>query len=110
MQDIELAFASDEAEIDLRLAQLDINIDELEELEEEGRLDDMEEGVEEYVENFQTFLKLRERVGYEDAGTEDSINQRLQTQYQDLINLEDGLEDPPRKSPTRKLRSGTASS
>lgn len=93
IQDVELAFASDEAELGLRLTQLDINIDELEELEEEGRLDDMEEGVEEYVENFQQFLKLRERVSYEDAGTEDSINQRLQTQYQDLINLEEGVDE-----------------
>ena len=88
LQDLNLAFASDEADVEILLDQMEGTIEELQTLAQKGRFDDMEEGIDEYVEDFIEFGQVRARAGYDDMHPEDSINQRLQDQYQALTNLQ----------------------
>lgn len=88
LQDLELAFASNEADVGILLDQMEGTLEELEILAQKGRFDDMEEGIDEYVEDFIQFSQVRTRTSYDDAHPEDSINLRLQTQYQALTNLQ----------------------
>ena len=88
IQDLELTFASDEADVDLLLDHMAGNIQDMEKLAEQGRYDDIETGLDDYLNNIQEFTQTRTRVSYDDAGTDDSINQRLQIHTQALTNLQ----------------------
>lgn len=92
IQDLELTFASDEADVNLLLDHMAENIQDMEKLAQQGRFEDIEAGLEDYLTNFQEFTQTRTRVSYEDAGSEDSINQRLQIHTQALTNLQQQLQ------------------
>ena len=92
IQDLELTFASDEADVDLLLDHMAENIQDMEKLAQQGRYDDIETGLDDYLANLQEFTQTRSRVSYDDAGSEDSINQRLQIHTQALTNLQQQLQ------------------
>ncbi len=94
IQDLELTFASDEADVDLLLDHMAENIQDMEKLAQQGRYDDIETGLDDYLNNIQEFTQTRTRVSYDDAGTDDSINQRLQIHTQALTNLQHAAQDP----------------
>lgn len=88
LQDLELAFAGDTGDVEIMLDQLESDIADLQDLAGKGRWDDIEDGIDEYVEDYIEFSRVRARVSYDTAHPEDSINLRLQDQYQALTNFQ----------------------
>jgi len=82
LQDLELAFSDDAGDLDLLLGNMDENLGDLVHLANQQRFNDMLIGLEEYEENLQAMHQTRTRLSYEDAGTEDSLNIRIQSQLQ----------------------------
>jgi len=80
LQDLKMAFSDDLGDVDLLLENMDTNIQELRQLLELGRQEDMLAGLENYQEKFQLLQQLRNRLGYEGSGTDQSLNDRIQTQ------------------------------
>jgi hypothetical protein len=100
VQEIELAFSGDEGDIDLLLGFMQDNIDGMGQLAAQGRWDDLEEELDEYEENYEDLLQTRSRVSYEDAPSEDALNNRIQTelhtQAQLLLQLQTRLQEQDR--------------
>lgn len=82
VQDVELAFSDDAGDVELLLENLDGNVEDLKELAFQGRSEDILTGLEEYEETLGELIRKRTRVSYEDAGTEESVNQRIQSQLE----------------------------
>jgi hypothetical protein len=80
LQDLELAFSGDETDIELLLGNMDGNLSELAQLAGMGRYEDMEAGLEEYQTNLMRLEQTRTRINYEDAGAEDALQTRIQSQ------------------------------
>lgn len=80
LQDLELAFSADETDIELLLGNMDGNLSELAQLAGLGRYVDMEAGLEEYQTNLMRLEQTRARINYEDAGTEEALQTRIQSQ------------------------------
>jgi len=82
IQNVELTFSGDTGDIDLLLGNMDGNIQELQLLLQLGRQDDMLVGLDHFQLKLKALNQVRSRVSYEDAGTEESLNDRIQTQLQ----------------------------
>ena len=80
LQDLELAFSGDETDIELLLGNMDGNLSELAQLAGLGRYEDMEAGLQEYQINRMRLEQTRARINYEDAGAEDALQTRIQSQ------------------------------
>lgn len=82
LQDLKLAFSDDLGDVDLLLADMDTNIQELQQLFQLGRHEDMLAGLEKYQEKLQILHQIRNRIGYDESGTDQSLNDRIQTRLQ----------------------------
>ena len=82
IQDTQLAFSGDEKDVDLLLGFMGKNLEEADELMTKGRYDDAETALGEYEDHLMEMLQTKERISYDDAGSEDSLNQRIQTELQ----------------------------
>ena len=97
IQDVGLAFSDDEGDIDLLLGFMHGNIDEMNQLAEQGRWDDLEKGLQQFQDNLNALQKTRLRISYLDAHNEDALTIRVQaelhTQSQALLQLQTRLQD-----------------
>lgn len=82
LQAVELAFSSDISDIDLLLENMTGNIQEMQQLALKQRYSDIITGLEEYEGNLQALTRTRARIAYDDAGSENSLNNRIQEQLQ----------------------------
>jgi len=82
LQAVELAFSDDISDIDILLENMTGNIEEMQQLALKQRYSDMITGLEEYEGNLQALTRTRARISYDDAGSENSLNQRIQEQLQ----------------------------
>jgi hypothetical protein len=96
LQDLELAFSGDSNDIELLLENMAQNINEMQQLATRQRYSDILIGLEEFEGNLQALNQTRARVSYEDAGTEESLNTRIQQQLQTHAQLLDQLRDQTR--------------
>lgn len=96
IQDLALTFSDDVQDIDLLLEHMGENLREMEQLAHQERYADILIGLQEYEANLQALTRTRNRISYEDAGTEESINLRIQAQLQTHIQLLDQLKEQTR--------------
>jgi len=87
LQGLELAFSGDMHDIDLLLENMGENLNEMQQLAEKQRYSDIWTGLDEYEGNLQALIRTRARIAYEDAGSENSLNQRIQEQLQLHVQL-----------------------
>ncbi|MEJ2757417.1 MAG: DUF5667 domain-containing protein [Anaerolineales bacterium] len=92
LQDMEMVFASDEKDAEMLMTQLFTNIEDMQQLAEQGRFSDILIGLKEYQSDLEAMNQLRARVGYDEAGSETSLNIRLQEQLQDCTLLLEQLQ------------------
>jgi len=92
LQDLELTFSDDVHDIDLLLGNLLGNLDEMQQLAALERYADILVGLEEYEENLKALIRKRDRISYEDAGSEQSMNNRIQQQLEIHAHLLQQLE------------------
>lgn len=97
VQDIMLTLNGDEGDLELLLEFMDGNLNEMNQLIEQGRWDDIALGLDEYLENM---AQTRKRLSYLDAPSEEALNTRLQQelhlQSQELLKLQIKLQDRDR--------------
>lgn len=92
LQDLELVFSSDAGDIEHLMEYLSLNLAEMQQLAAKGRYADILTGLEEYRHNLQALVRTRARVSNQDAGTEESINARMQQQLQIQTQLLEQLQ------------------
>ncbi|MGD8456115.1 MAG: DUF5667 domain-containing protein [Anaerolineales bacterium] len=97
VEDLQLALSGDEGDVDLLLDFMGEDIKEIEALTEMGNYKWIETALDEYNEDMDQLTQTRSRISYEDAGSEESLNTRIQTQIssqlQDLLQLQTRLQD-----------------
>jgi len=82
LQAVELAFSGDTSDIDLLLENMAGNIEEMQQLAQKQRFADIITGLDEFEGNLQALTRTRARISYDDAGSENSLNNRIQEQLQ----------------------------
>jgi hypothetical protein len=92
LQDLELVFSSDLEDINHLMEHMSLNLAEMQQLATQKRYQDIQIGLGEYQENLQALVRTRARISYEDAGSEDSLNTRLQQQLQLQTKILEGLQ------------------
>lgn len=92
LQDMQMVFASDEKDAELLMNQMLNNIEEMQQLAVQERYEDILTGLEEYQANLAAMNQVRTRLNYEDAGSETSLNTRLQEQLQTCTLLLEQLQ------------------
>ena len=92
IQDVELALSGDASDIDLLLENMGGNVHEMQQLALQQRYSHILIGLEEYIENLQALTRTRTRLAYEDAGSEASLNSRIQLQLQTQAKLLEQLQ------------------
>ena len=106
VQDVELALSGDEGDIDLLVGFLSENIDEMNQLADQGRWDDLEAGLGQYQENLDALAQTRSRVSYLDAPSEEALNTRLQqelhTHSEELLKAADKASSARQIADSRK--------
>ena len=97
LQALELAFSDDASDIDLLLENMAGNIEEMQQLAVKQRYSDIITGLDEYEGNLQALTRTRARIAYDDAGSENSLNQRIQEQLQIHAQLLNQLREQTRE-------------
>ena len=92
LQDLKLVFSSDTKDIEHLMEHMLLNLAEMQQLASQRRYQDIQIGLGEYQENLQALVRTRARISYEDAGSEDSLNTRLQQQLQTQTKLLESLQ------------------
>ena len=98
-EDVRLQLADTEQQAELMLKYTDERADEIGQLVEKGRFDDLDEALDEYDDEVDDLIALQNRASYDDAHSEDAlvlrIQQQLQTHEQLFLKLQDECQDQP---------------
>jgi hypothetical protein len=93
LQDLELVFSSDRNDIDLLLDNMGENLREMQQLTLQQRFSDIFTSLDEYEGNLQALVRTRTRLGYEDAGSDQGLHNRIQLQLETQLRLLEQLRE-----------------
>ena len=98
-QQLQLQISDDEGDVELLLEFMDDNIDEIDELMQEGRLDDIEQGLNQYNQNLSDLQETQNRISYDTQQPEDALTLRIQDQLQTQTQIMQQLCDQTQEEP-----------